>query len=204
MAIPAFNQWVIVICTLAIYSYILYKENVVYRFAEATLIGIAIGNMTYMAIRSLITSGIQPFLGGQILLIIPLIIGPLFFLQHVGSPYNRLARWPVAMLSGIGLAVAIRGSGHTYIYNQVKASFVPLTFNNAIIIICLTTTLFYFMYTFDVSSNPTIKRIHSFGRYAIMIYLGAMFGSVTMSRLTYITGRVEPLVNFFMQLLGFS
>lgn len=42
------------------------------------------------------------------------------------------------------------------------------------------------------------------GRYAIMIYLGAMFGSVTMSRLTYIIGRVEPLVEFFMMLFGFK
>ena len=204
MTMPPFEMWVTVICTLAMYSYILYKENPVYRFAEATLIGIAIGNMSLMALTSLFSSGFRPFLQGNYHLIVPILVGPLFFLQHAGPPYNKLARWPVAMLSGIGLAIAIRGSGHTYIYNQVKASFVPLTFNNLIILVCLITTLFYFMYTIDVTKNPTVRRIHSFGRYAIMIYLGAMFGSVTMSRLTYITGRVEPLVEFFMMLFGFK
>ena len=203
MTIPATEDWIIVICTLAMYSYILYKENIVYRIGESTLIGIALGNLSLMAIKSLSNSGFQPFMQGNYLLIIPLLIGPLFFLQHAGAPYYRLARWPTAMLSGIGLAVAIRGSGHTYIYNQVQASLVPLNFNNGIKIICLLSTLFYFMYTIDVSSNPTVRRIHSFGRYAIMIYLGAMFGSVTMSRLTYVTGRMEPLVDFFMTLFGF-
>jgi len=203
MTVPPLEEWVVVICTLSIYSYILYKENIVYRYAEATLIGIAIGNLALMAIKSLFTSGISPFLKGHYLLAIPLLVGPLFFLQHAPAPYSRLSRWPTAMLSGIGLAIAIRGAGHTYIYDQIRASLVPLNFNNAIKTICLITTLFYFTYTIDVTSNSIVKKIHSFGRYAIMIYLGAMFGSVTMSRLTYITGRVEPIVNFFMKLLGF-
>lgn len=202
MAIPSLELTITFISTIAIYSYILYKENPVYKFAEATMIGIALANASYMAIQSLSKSGIQSFTAGNYLLIIPLLMGPLFFLQHAPKPYVRLAQWPISVLTGIGLAVAIRGSGHTYIYNQVKACFVPLTLNNAIIVLGVILSLFYFVYTIDVSSNHTVRRIHNFGRYAIMIYLGAMFGSVTMTRLTYISGILEPVAEFIKILFG--
>ena len=202
MAIPSLELTITALATIAIYSYILYKENPVYKFAEATMIGIALGNGTCMALQSLWKSGVLSFTGGNYLLIIPLLVGLLIFLQHAPRPYVRLAQWPISLLTGIGLAIAIRGSGHTYIYNQVKACFVPLTLNNAVIVIGVITSLFYFVYTIDVTSNPTIRRIHGFGRYAIMIYLGAMFGSVAMTRLTYITGVLEPVATFIKVLFG--
>ena len=197
MAIPSLELTVGAICTIAIWSYIFYKENSVYRFAMVTMIGISLGNGALMALHSLYTNGVRGITGGNYVLIIPLVIGPFLFLIHAGGRYVRLAQWPISMLSGIGLAIAIRGSGHTYIYNQVKASFVPLTFNNAIILICLLSSLFYFLYTFDITGKPILGKFHLLGRYAIMIFLGAMFGSVTMTRLTYITGALEPVVHFF-------
>jgi hypothetical protein len=203
MAIPTINVTIGALLTIFIYSYILYKENPIYRLAEGALIGLTLGNMIVMTIKSLLSTGIYPFAAGNFLLIIPLAFGVLMFSQYFPK-YARLARWPIAMLSSIGLAVAIRGSGHTYIYNEIKASFIPLTsINNIIIILCLSSTLFYFLYTFNIGKNPILNRFHTLGRYAIMTYLGAMFGSVTMTRLAWMTPRVQALVEFFKVLIGF-
>ena len=84
----------------------------------------------------------------------------------------------------------------------LKRRLVPLTFNNIIILICLLSSLFYFLYTFDITVKPVLGKVHLIGRYAIMMFLGAMFGSVTMTRMTYITGALDPVVRFFIILFG--
>jgi len=84
----------------------------------------------------------------------------------------------------------------------LKRRLVPLTFNNIIILICLLSSLFYFLYTFDITGKPVLGKVHLIGRYAIMMFLGAMFGSVTMTRMTYITGALDPVVRFFIILFG--
>jgi hypothetical protein len=207
MALPPIEAWIAAALTLMVYSYILVRENPLSRLAEALFVGVSIGNLTVMAVRSLLTSGVNPMLGGKPTLLIPMALGVLLFTMYSRS-YGRLSGWPVAVMNEIGVGLAIRGSVHSYIYDQVKASMVSLaipgdpisSLNGVVMLVGLITTLSYFLFTMDVGAAG--ERVRSLGRYSMMLFFGAMFGQVAMTRISYISGRVQFLVGFFTALLG--
>jgi len=77
--IPGLDVWVAAGLTIAILSYVLYRENPVYKVAEAAFVGISLGNVVVMAVRSLISSGVNSLIGGEAILVVPIALGLLLF-----------------------------------------------------------------------------------------------------------------------------
>ena len=203
---PTLESWVAVGLTVAVLSYVLYRENPAYRVAEALFVGISLGNVVVMAIRSLQSSGVNSLLGGNLTLAIPVALGLLLFTVY-SKKLGKLSQWPVAVMSGIGVGLAIRGATHTYIYDQIKASILPVviwgdpmaTLNAVLVLVGVVSTLAYFLFT--VEGGASGARVKTTGRYFMMLFFGAMFGQVAMTRITYITGRAQLLVQFLTSLL---
>ena len=205
--IPGIETWVAAGLTVAVLSYVLYRENPVYRIAEALFVGVSLGNVVVMAVRSLLTSGVNPLLGGDLLLAVPVALGLLLFTIY-SKRLGKLSQWPVAVMSGVGVGLAIRGAVHTYIYDQIKASITPIvvlgdpmaTINAVLVLVGVVSTLAYFLFTVEGGAGGA--RVKTAGRYFMMLFFGAMFGQVAMTRITYITGRAQFLVQFLMSLLA--
>src|SRR5512137_3010606 len=93
--------WVAAGLTIAVLSYVLYKENPGYRIAEALFVGISLGNVVVMAVRSLLSSGVNPLLGGDLRLALPVTLGLLLFTIY-SKKLGKLSQWPIAVMSGVG------------------------------------------------------------------------------------------------------
>jgi len=186
---------------LMIYSYPLYKENPVYRFAEHTFIGIMISISLIMNLQYLVNTAITPMLQGKIIYIIPLIIGAMIY-TLLSPDYRWMSRYPIALLVGAGFGLGMRG---TIKPNILDATISTITapaggdmmawINFLYIAVGLICSVMYFLLTYEhtgIFKHPT--RI---GRLFIMIGLGAYFGNTVLFRFTMLTGRAQ----FFLQVL---
>ncbi len=195
--IPSIEVWVAAGLKVAVLSYVLYRENPAYRVAEAIFVGVPLGNVVVMAVRSLVSSGLNPLIEGDA---VPITRGLLLFSVY-SKRLGKLSQWPVAVMGGVGVGLAIRGAVHTYIYDQIKASVGPVV------------VLGDPMATQRGPGagwsglHPFLFPLHRRGGKAggpgedggVVLHdalLRAMFGQVAMTRITYISGRAQFLVQF--------
>jgi len=182
--------------TLFIYSF-LYKENTLFRIAEHLAVGTSAGQIVLVGIRYIQDSGIDPFISGSYLAIIPVLLGLTVFLIFK-KEYSWISRYPISILAGIGIGVSVRGFVKSQFIDQIAASLtlpktldVMSTFNYVfgIIVVILVTSNFVF-----TRENETLRTSSKFGRYLIMIALGVGYSSRMMSRETQLIARITFLI----------
>ncbi len=186
---------------LMIYSYPLYKENPVYRFAEHTFIGMMISISIMMNLQYLVNTAITPLFQGTFTLIIPLIIGALMY-TLLSPKYRWMSRYPIALLVGAGFGLGMRG---TIKPNILDATINTITapvdggtmtwINFLFIAVGLICSVMYFLLTYE--HTGLLKHPTRIGRLFIMVALGAYFGNTVLFRFTMLTGRAK----FFLQVL---
>jgi hypothetical protein len=182
-----------VVITLSALSF-LWKENIFYRYIEHIYVGFAAAHALISAINYLQNRNVTPLLEGDLLLIIPLLMGLMLFLRFFKST-EYIARWPLAFLIGgqIGLGIAGRVSGN--LINQVKGTILPLSsISNIIIVIGVFTGVTHFIFTQKYSENKIVSYVSKVGRQIILVYLAATFAQVTLTRLTVSAGRILELL----------
>lgn len=111
----------------------------------------------------------------QILLILPQVSATI-------APVN-----PFAGENAANWAALMHGSGEAW--GQVF-----LCFNNLLLIVLLLAALFYFFFSIR-TDRPTLAFGVRFGRVAIMVCLGALFGNTVMTRVAYLIERLLFLYN---------
>lgn len=194
--------WVGLFIMLAIYSYPMYKETIVFRLAEHTFVATVMAIMIIVNIDSLLrTSLVHLFTGEQLYLIIPIILG--FAMYALIFPdYRWISRYPIAILVGSSLGLGMAASMVPSIVSQViSTATVPTTgaaidwFNFAFIAIGTLCAVSYFLLTYE--HKGIVKGPTQLGRYFIMIGLGAYFGNTVLFRFAMLSGRAL----FFLQVL---
>lgn len=187
---------------LMIYSYPLYKENPVFRFAEHTYVAVMLGINLVVMITNVNRIAVQPLIGGQVHYIIPIILGLAMFCLLIAD-YRWVSRYPIAVLVGAGFGLGMRGVLLPNLLNQVVSTITPPAggaaamdwFNFVYIAIGTICAVMYFLLTYEhtgVLTYPT--RI---GRWFFMIGLGAYFGNTVLFRMSMLSGRAQ----FFLQVL---
>jgi len=192
--------WLAALFTLMIYS-ILYKENVLYRFAEHTAIGTGVGYTAITTLKALRGSLWIPLTNGNLLLIIPLIIGIMMYFRFI-QKYSWVSLWSTAVLTGLGIGLALYGAIHAQFIQQIEATIVPLftgqnTFDNLITLVTTVFVLYYFLFTVNFKSESLRKgseNIRTMARYFLMIALGTTFAGATMTWIVNIIMRVQFLL----------
>jgi hypothetical protein len=184
---------VYVILTFGVFSYALWKETAYFRFCEHALLGVTMGYITVTTVKTLQNTAIYPLTGeGQIIYIIPIIFGLLLYTRF-NEETIWLSRWPIAVMVGVGMALAIRGVLFAYIINQVKAT-VTAEFNLNNLLMFLITLLVIIFFTFSVftgeNENSIIRYLRRIGRSLVMFSLGAFFASTALARLTLIASAI--------------
>lgn len=198
--------WIAAILTLAIFSF-LYKENPFYRFAEHLYVGVANGYaiavMWHLALQ---TRVITPIRGGNYLLIIPTIIGLLYFFRFVPK-LSWLVRFPIAFGLGFSAGVSLPAVMQADFIKQIQGTIVyPHLFHNwqqglwaVLIFIGVICVLFYFY--FSREHKGILKPVSYIGIVFIMVGFGASFGYTVMARLSLLIGRFQFLLKDWLGII---
>lgn len=193
--------WVALLLMFMVYSYPLWKENIAYRFAEHTMIGVGFGISIVQAIRLIRDSAVTPLMQGTTHLIIPIILGLALYFQFFRST-RWISRYTLSLLVGVGTGIAAVGVIHAQVVAQILGVIKPPTspslidwFNYAFIGIGLLCTASYFILTRE--HKGPLYAPTKIGRYLIMLGLGAYFGNTVMFRETMLAGRVEYMLRVF-------
>ena len=175
----------------------LYGDQPISRFAEHLYMGTTAGYYAFINLNYYWDKGVvQMMQPGKIDFIIPVILGAAIY-ARLYTPTRWLYRYPMAILVGSMLGVAIR----TTVFSQIIDQFIlgnlppnaPLvgvpaisTFNNLIIIIGSLCATVFFIFSHDFA-GPT-RYVHRIGRLFLLCSFGATYGNTTSYRYELMAG----------------
>jgi hypothetical protein len=196
--IGLWTGWVLM---LMVYSYPLYKENPAYRLAEYLYIGVTLAITIMVNLNNVVSMAVRPMLQGQILMIIPIIVGLLVFTM-LSPQYRWVSRYPIALLVGTGFGLGIRGTIKPNLQDAIIDTITAPTEGGAMawinfvyVAVGLVCAVLYFLLTYE--HTGLLQAPSRIGRLFIMIGLGAYFGNTVLFRFTMLAGRAK----FFLQVL---
>jgi hypothetical protein len=179
---------------------LMYRDNVFYKFAEHGFIGATLGVTLYISVETLRTKGVAPIAAGDYAYVLPFLIGVLLF-SRLSKKYYWLARWPTALIAGIGSGLAMTGAIYAMFIDQIVATAKPWastgllsSFNNIVLLVAMLSTLSYFFFTFKHQGALGVSA--KIGRYAMMIFFGASLGAMVLSNTTFVIGVVNALIQY--------
>jgi hypothetical protein len=172
-------EWVIAIIgpilIIMAFSYSLLGDTYAFSFAENTFVGATVGYTMLSVFRSLLGMPGKPIMAGEWWLIIPLIVGILSFSRL--TRFRWMARYPVAILSGVGVAVVMTNTLRADILVAVTdtatklKTLSPDPASAVIILVGVLSTLTYFLYSARLSAPFYSER----GRFRWVVRLGRLF-----------------------------
>lgn len=207
--------WIAAILTLAIFS-ILFKENPFYRVAEHLFLGLSVGySLTFIWHNALWQIAFKPlFVGGEVILIIPILLGLLYFARLIPK-ISWMVRIPIAIALGWGSGMAIPRMFQASIFKQMEAGvqqIMPQMFKGdnlfalsggfwgiLILIGTLATLVYFFFSRKEKSVLSTV--VSPVGIFFIMLGFGATFGLTVMSRISLLIGRLQFLLRDWLGLI---
>lgn len=212
--------WLVVsfILTLMVFSYLL-GDNPFFRFASGLLIGVAAGYFAVVIIyQVLITRLVVPLMQGSTLTLVPLFLSGLLLLK-LSPRLSQLGSPALAILVGVGAAVAVGGTVLGTLFGQVKGALsffdpiagtsgsMPLRIVEGIIFLVGTlATLAYFHFGARErrkgegrSRFATISAV--VGKVFIAITLGAVFAGVLTASITALIERSDFIIATIMSMV---
>ncbi len=204
------SVWIGVICTLAIYS-ILYRENPFYRLFEHLYIGLAAGySLGPLLVDNIYRYWVLPLTQGQWPWAFVVPFG-LYLYFIYSERYGWISRIVIGVLIGSSAGVYFQEFASRYLPQLNSTLSKPLwqtpvnpdviisdVINNWIFIIFLISVLTYFTFSFE--HRGAVRRVAIFGRWVLMIGLGAIFGNTVMARTALLIGRIYYLLHDWLRL----
>jgi hypothetical protein len=184
--------------TLAVMAWsILYRETFWYRIAEDLTVGVMGGYLMARVALNTYEDFITPLLGGELINIIPIVLGVLIWTQ-LSQNYRWAARTPLSYITGIGSAIALKGAVYGNILVPIQKMATPpggnpfVITNHIIAAIATITAVMYFFFTIrPVGPLATTSRI---GRVLMMVGFGSVAGSSVISNTTFLYNRAQWFV----------
>ncbi len=183
------------ILALMMLSYI-WRPNVAFEISESVYIGSSVANAIVVGVYFIYQKGILSVLGGNILYIIPLILGLLLYSRYINE-YKWLSKISLSILIGLGVGLGTRGQLHSMVINAILyvISLDLMKIGNIIYAISFITVTAFFIFGEKISSHPIMKNgIVRLGRAFLMISFGAKYGTVIWGRLSELMGVTQQYV----------
>lgn len=196
--------WAGVFFTLGIYS-ILYRENPWFRIAESVYLGVAVGYGVALDLKY-----IRDQWGGQwsssgvmmLLFILSILMGLLWYARFNKNTFY-LYRWPLAIVVGTGIGMALRTVVFSQFLDQIRsqantpffvAGNMGATINNILIQIMVPSVLLYFWFTGEIRESAPMKVVEKIARYTMMAGFGSAYGYTVLTRYSLFIGRSQFLL----------
>jgi hypothetical protein len=199
------------VITLMVLSYV-FGDNPLYRLASYIFVGSSAGYIAAVLIKDVLLVRLQGVtVGGvtanEISMLVVLAIFSLLLLGKVNPTFAFIGNVPMAMIVGVGTAVAISGAVVGTLLPNLMGLGAGASFSQAPIILLslfgTVATLIYFNFTFlKKESNPKeppmwMRIFSKIGKFFIMVSLGVVFAGV-------LTASINALVDgfaFFSEML---
>ena len=184
-----------------------WKDTIISRYAEQILLATFTAHLLVSAWENIKSVGIAKIAQGNLVYVIPILLSLMAYTKY-SKQYSWLARYPAALMVGIGIGTATRGFVGGNVIDQIKDSFMPLfiandpmgSLNNIIFEVILISCIAYFVFTFKQFSSPTAKKINAIGRYAMMAAFGYAFSSTIVVRINSAAKGLQFLIRTWLQL----
>ncbi len=198
--------WISAILTIMITT-LAWKDTPVSKTAEHIYLGVMTANLIVQAWGNIDSIGLQKIMSGQIVYIIPVILGIMAYARYSKENF-WIYRYPIALVVGIGVGTAMSGLVGGSVLDNIKASFYQLnvpgdigaSLNNLIMVVTLVSAMMYFIFTIKATRNPLATKISTFGRYAMMAAFGYSFANTIATRINQYAGRIAFLMLEWLQL----
>ena len=195
--------WIQLFITIAVFSVTLLRDNPAGNIGEIAFIVGSWSNFLVRSIDRVQASAIQPILAGNIIKIIPLVLGLLFIFMYY-KPMHQISRWPAAIIVGTSMGLSFRGMLETNLIGQVKASLLPITgvssgqaLNNVYIMVTTIIVIIYFTFSVGLKPKSPISYIRSAARKAIMLMFGVGMAASVWYSSGLIIAKFQWIVAFF-------
>lgn len=219
--------WVAAFFTLAIFSF-LYKDNPLYKIAEAVLIGVSaaywmvvgfwdvlVPNLLAKISPLTVQAWAMPGLAGpeaerDLWYLVPLVLG-VMLLWRLLPRGAWVARWPLAFIIGTTAGLRLIAFMHGDFLAQIRNTIVPLTvfgqagfdvwlsIQNLLLVVGVLCALVYFF--FSVEHKGVVGNVAQAGIWVLMITFGASFGYTVMGRIALLAIRIEFLLDDWLWLI---
>ena len=222
--------WVGAVFTLCILSF-LYKDNPLYKFAEAVLVGVSaaywmvvgfwnvvipnlLGKIAPSAIQSLLVPGMSPVRDAHWYVnLIPLLLGGML-LWRLAPKGAWIARWPLAFVIGTTAGLRLISFLQADFLSQIRNSIVPLVvvqqsqsfsqnFWQSVqnVILVLSVLATLVYFFFSIEHKGAVGKVAKVGTWVLMITFGAAFGYTVMGRIALLAIRFEYLFDDWLWLI---
>jgi hypothetical protein len=207
---------VAVLLTLLVFSR-LFGDNPAYRVAQYLFVGVSLGYAFVVvyhqvlrpaALSALVGAGDPPTLG---LRLAPWLLGLLLLTRLTGrQAISWLANIPLALLFGVGTALAVGGALLGTLLPQLldtarPVGGDPLQAVGAVLLVLgvvLTLCYFYFTTPRETAGGRVVALGASIGRWLLMAAFGFFFAGGLLTYLTALNARLEFIVNWLRAPLG--
>lgn len=207
---------VAVLLTLLVFSR-LFGDNPAYRFAQYLFVGVSLGYAFVVvyhqvlrpsAIGALASAGDPSTLG---LRLAPWLLGLLLLTRVTGrQAISWLANIPLALLFGVGTALAVGGALLGTLLPQLldtarPVGGDPLQAVGAVLLVLgvvLTLCYFYFTVPRETAGGRVVALGARIGRWLLMVAFGFFFAGGLLTYLTALNTRLEFIVNWLRAPLG--
>jgi len=211
--------YVYALYALSCYS-LTYRDNSFFKFAEHSYIALAVGYYGSVAYGYVRRTAIDSILTGKdSLMIIPVLVG-ILFVFFFSKKFFYLYRFPIAVVTGSGMGLAMAGTISAQFMDQIKATiqlplwvvhpvlgFQPMdTINNWLIIIMVLGTVAYFFFSIPPESalGKATMKLGIIGRWTMMVTFGSAFGNTVMTRMNLFIGVFNNLLRDYTSFLGLT
>ena len=198
--------WIAAFFTIAATSYA-FRDNIVFKFAENTFIGIAAGHAIVMGVKNIRDYGWTHIMNGEIIYVVVFVLGIMLYARF-SDQYYWLYRYPIAFLVGNGIGISIRAAIHSDFIVQVRATASPLiasdalgTVNALITFVGCITAMSHFIFTYEKMNEGVLGWFPRIGRSLMLLAFGASFGNTVMSRFGMYQGRIIFLLRDWLQII---
>lgn len=191
--------WVAAFLTLAYFSS-LWKGNPAFDLAEHIYVGLAAGQAVVAGWGNVKSMAVTPLAKGQMIAIVPLLLGLLLYTRFLKGPARWLNRIPTAFIVGVGSGLAFTRFAQSDLIGQLTGTVLKLTsVNNIVIVIGALCTICYFIFTAE--PKGVLKYASRVGRYAMMVAFGSAFSNTVMGRLSLLIGRLQFLLGDWLHIM---
>jgi hypothetical protein len=198
--------WIQAFLTIAATSFV-FRDNIVFKVAQYTFIGVAAGHYIVMGVKNIINYGWVHLAGGAYIYVVVFILGILLYARF-SKEYYWLYRYPIAFMVGNGIGISIRAAIHSDFIINIAATASPLvatapmdTINNIIIFVGCIAALSHFIFTYEGIHKGTLGYVPKLGRWMMLMAFGASFGNTVMTRFGMYQGRILFLLRDWLQVV---
>ncbi len=182
---------------IAVYSY-LFKETRMYRYTEHIYVGFTAAHAIVTGWQNVKQQSVTPLANGNLAQLVPLCLGLLLYARF-NKRWAFLSRTSLAFMMGVAGGVTITGSVEASFVKQIKATILPLSsMDNVLMVVGTVSTLAFFLFIpmglgRKTGATSIISLLSDLGRGTMMVAFGSSFGFVVMARLSYLVSRLQFL-----------